>query len=508
MDVTATLDAVLSRRASAAPDAVALAEDDARHTYRWLDERVDEVASGLVAAGIAPGDRVGVLMASTSDHVVAVFAAWRAGATWVPLNPQVTDADLARCIGLTGTQLVVGDEAALERIGASDEPQVAGVATATVEALRTRPVDLPGARLEGDAVIAFTSGTTGRPKGAAITHRALRVHSAVVAEHYSAGPDDRLLTMLPLYLLSIFLIGPGLAVECGGTCRIVGRYSPQAFIRWSAADRTTLMAAVPLFFTDLLELPEADRAGLDLSSFRIVTSGGAPMPDEVMAAFGSRFGLRFLNVYGGTEAPGVVSLDPLDAPRRAGSVGVAMPHIRITAIDADGNDLPPGEIGDLCTAPVEEGPLAGLYEPMRGYWGDEAGTAEVLRGRRLRWGDVGYVDEDGFVFLVDRSKDVIIRGAMNVYPRQVEQVFHERAEVAEVAVVGGPDPRYGEVPVAFVRPAPGARVDAEELRAWVNERVAAYSRVVEVRVVADFPRNALGKVLKRDLREQLGAPVG
>jgi long-chain acyl-CoA synthetase len=197
----------------------------------------------------------------------------------------------------------------------------------------------------------------------------------------------------------------------------------------------------------------------------------------------------------------VVATDPIEGERRPGSVGRALPHVRITAIDDDWNDLPPGEVGDLCSGPTVDG----AYEPMRAYLGQSEATAEALRDGRLRWGDVGYVDEEGFVFLVDRRHDVIIRGGMNVYPRQVEEVAYELEGVVECAVVGMPDARLGEVPVAFVRTTAGGP-DAGAVLGFVNARVPRYARLAEVRLVEDFPRNALGKILKRELRT--GAAAG
>ena len=504
VEVDVPLEGLLAQRATETPERPVLLEGDRRCTYRDLDRRVADVAAGLAGRGVRPGERVAVLLGSSIDHVVAVFGLWRAGAVWVPFDPQVADGDLDYRADLTRPAILITDDEGRRRVEASGAPRLGAISVTDLSSLEAAPTGVvPGATLAGDAVIAFTSGTTGRPKGATITHRALRVHSMAAARHYSAGPDDRILTMLPLYLLSIFLVGPGLAVECGGLCRVVARYSPEEFIRLAALDRSTMMSAVPLFFSDLLELPSEDQERIDLSSFRIVTSGGALMPSEIRAAFESRFGFQFLNVFGGTEAPGLVSIDPLDGPPRLGSVGRAMPHIHICAIDDDWRELAPGEIGDLCTQPLDHGPFAGFYEPMRGYWGDPDQTAEVLSGRRLRWGDVGYVDEDGFVFLVDRAHDGINRGGMNIYPRQIERVAHEIPEVLEVAVVGRPHHRYGEVPVAFVRPVPGESLAPARILDYVNPRVPTYSRLEEVRVVEDMPRNALGKVLKRELRTRL-----
>lgn len=482
------MDAPLALHAREQPDAVALLHEEAVLTWAELDASVTAAAAALAAAGVGAGTPVGVLMGSHLEHVVAVYAIWRAGGVWVPLNPLLSERDLAHVVETTSLRLALADT---ELAG-----QLSGLCNAVaLDALPPAERELPPVPETADAVIAFTSGTTGRAKGVVHRHRALRSHSRAVAAHYAAGADDAVLCLLPLHLLSIFLVGPALGVEAGAPCRVLPRYDPAAFAAAVRRDRTTIAAAVPVLFADLVGLPAERAAEVDLASLRIVSCGGAPLPQELRDDFERRFDFRIVQAFGGTEAPGIVATDPIAGLRRAGSVGRALPHVRITAIDDAWNDLPPGEVGDLCTGPAADG----TYEPMRAYLGQPEATEGALRDGRLRWGDVGYVDEDGFVFLVDRRHDVIIRGGMNVYPRQVEEVAYELEGVVECAVVGIPDTRLGEVPIAFVRTAVGGP-DADAVQEFVNARVARYAHLAEVRLVDDFPRNALGKVLKRELR--------
>ena len=242
---------------------------------------------------------------------------------------------------------------------------------------------------------------------------------------------------------------------------------------------------------------------MDLSSVRVASCGGSPMPPEIRRAFESRYHFRFVHAYGGTEGPAIVSTDPLDRERRFDAVGLPLEHITVTVEDPAGNELPAGEIGEICTAPRADGPFAGWYEPLRCYWGMPDETAAALRGGRLHWGDLGFLDEDGFIYLVDRKKDMIIRGGMNVYPKELEKLLYADTRIAECAVVGAPHDRYGEVPWAFVRTAPGAAIAEEQVRALVADHAARFKHLAGVTFVEDFPRNALGKALKRDLRRKL-----
>jgi acyl-CoA synthetase (AMP-forming)/AMP-acid ligase II len=330
----------------------------------------------------------------------------------------------------------------------------------------------------------------------------------VVVDRYGYTEDDVFLSVLPIYLLSILLLGPLTSLGIGATCRLLSRYEPWSFAQAVKADRTTAIgASVPLMFSDLLDLPPEQAGQVDLSSIRIACCGGAPMPPDIRREFEERFDFRFIHAYGGTEGPAMVTADPLDRPRKFDSVGIPLQHVLISIEDEEGDELPPGEIGEICISAREDGPFAGRYEPMACYWAQPEETERTLRGGKLRLGDVGYLDEDGFLYLVDRKKDMIIRGGMNVYPKELEALLQEDPRVAECAVVGALHRRYGEVPYAFVRPAPGAELGEHEVLALVNERVARYKHLAGARIVDDFPRNALGKIVKRALRELVAAEL-
>jgi long-chain acyl-CoA synthetase len=490
----------LDRWADHSPLKTALRTAEGEWSYTDLSLRAGGIASRLDGLGLVKGDRVGVLAGSNAELVAAMYGVWKLGAIAVLLNPQLAAADIRRQALNAGARVIVVDEDPARCAKAAEvTSQADGIwvlhagscPAAAIPAVELDPGDI--------AVIAYTSGTTGIAKGAAHTHGAMQTQVEMIQAHYSAIPQDEILSLLPLYLFSIFLVGPMLALSVGASCRILARYDAADVVRLIGRDHTTIAAAVPLFFYDLRELANGHAAGLDLSSLRVITSGGAPLDEALRDDLERRFGFRLVQLYGMTEAPAIVTSDPMSGGRKPGSVGQALPHIRVTIEDDEGRELPPGAIGDVCASAVDTGPFAGRYTPMSRYWGMPGQTAEALRGGKLHTGDVGYLDEEGFLYLVDRKKDIIIRGGMNVYPREVERMLSGDGRVAECVVVGAPHERYGEVPVAYARLRPGAQATGGELLDVANQRLPSSQKLEAVWVVEDFPRNSLGKVLRREL---------
>lgn len=497
----------LEQAAADAPDAIAFRTDDTELTFAQFDDLAQRTAGGLRDRGVAQGDRVAIMAGSHPQFVATIYGAWKVGAISVAVNGQLGLDEVRYQIENSGARIAVVDPGRpLEILTAlqSEVPTLEHVVPiGDIPGERLAAIDLP---LETDATIFYTSGTTGLPKGATHTHRALAVHVDQVQRHYNITSDDVFLSVLPIYLLSILILGPMSALNARCACRLMSRYEPEAFANAVKRDGTTMIgASIPMMFSDLLDLPDEVAKDVDLSSIRVAACGGSPMAPEVRKAFEERYDFRFVHAYGGTEGPAVVTTDPFDRPRKFDSVGMPMAHIRITIEDEAGNELATGELGEICTGPYSEGPYAGVYEPIRCYWGMPEATADALRGGKFHWGDLGYFDEDGFLFLVDRKKDMIIRGGMNVYPKELEALLYSDDRIAECAVVGAEHRRYGEVPWAFVRIAPGAEISEEEVTALVNERTARFKHLVGVTFVEDYPRNALGKILKRDLRQGLKA---
>ncbi len=495
----------LEQTASDLPDKVAFHTPDQKITFAEFDDLVGRTAGGLADLGVRPGDRVAVMAGSHPEFVAAIHAAWRLGAVFVSLNAQLGPEEVLYQIENSGARVVIADPGKSRGVIDSIAERVPRLkhVVGTGEAMGDfrSAIDLAD---DAYATIFYTSGTTGVPKGATHTHRALFVQCDEVTKHYRITEDEVFLSVLPIYLLSILILGPIVSLYVGSTCRLLPQYEAGSFARTIKEDQTTMIgASIPMMFADLLDLPPAEAAEVDLSSVRVASCGGAPMPPEVRKTFEERFDFRFIHAYGGTEGPAIVSTDPVDKPRKFDSVGAPMAHIKVTIENEDGEDLPAGEIGEICTSAHDDGPYAGLYEPVRAYWGMPEATTKALRGGRFHWGDIGYLDEDGFLFLVDRKNDMIIRGGMNVYPKELESLLYEDERIVECAVVGATHNRYGEVAYAFIRLAPGTEMSESEALDLTNDRLAKFKHLAGVTFVENYPRNTLGKILKRELRKGL-----
>jgi long-chain acyl-CoA synthetase len=499
------LAARLEEAALRRPDKPVFRGDRREVSYAEFDAAADSVAGGLATLGIGRGDRVAIMAGSHVEHLETLYGVWKAGAIVVAINGQLNSREVRLQLENCRPAAVVADPGkhrdtvAAAAIDLPFQPPVF-----TTGQLTGSPLRAVWLSPDADASIFYTSGTTGVPKGATHTHRALQRQLDVVAKWYSVTDADEFLSVLPVYLLSILVLGPLLSIHAGATCRLMARYDAWQFAQHVMHDRTTMIgASIPMMFADLEALPPEQAAQVDLSSVRVAGCGGSPMPPEIRRAFEERYDFRFVHAYGGTEGPAVVTTDPFDRDRKFDSVGVPLPHIHLTIEDDEGHDVGPNVIGEVCTSAHLNGQYAHYYEPLRCYWDMPAETAQALRGGRLHWGDLGYLDDEGYLYLVDRKKDMIIRGGMNIYPKEIEKVLYEDPRILECAVVGAPDRRYGEVPWAFVKIAPGAELVASDVTAFVAERSARYKHLAGVSFVDDFPRNALGKVLKRELRANL-----
>ena len=459
----------------------------------------NRLANALRRLGIGPGDRVVVMLPNCPEVLQAYAAILKLGAVIVPviflLNPEevrhiladsgarlaLTSPELlAKLEGFTGTTVLVGGEAPGTR--AYDE-------------LIAREADAFAAvdREDHDvAVILYTSGTTGRPKGVALSHANLASNARSAASLYELDRAAWALGVLPLshsYGLTVMNAGNIL-----GTRAVLLRwFNPEGVLEAIAHFRVQSMSAVPTMLVYLLHYPDADR--FDTSSMRLWGSGAAPLPLEIVEPFEKKFGGRILEGYGLTEASPVVSAHRLSGVRKLGSVGLPIPGVEVRIHDDDDRALPAGELGEVCV----RGPNI-----MLGYYGLPEETARTLRGGWLHTGDVGRLDTDGFLYIVERKKDLIIRGGFNIYPREVEEVLYAHPRVAEAAVVGMRDPLMGEDVLAFVALKPGAAATADEILAFCQERLAKYKCPKQVRFVDALPKNPVGKILRKELRALAG----
>lgn len=506
----------LERAAESSPAKAAIIFNDRIYSYRDLDQLASSIAVGLAGLGVGQGDRVAAMLPSMPEHVAVFYGVLKRGGLHVAINTQLKEEEVAYLLENSGARVLIVAPAYLSTVEAV-RPQLPELEHIVLLDEQAQPGVVSWQQLcqpggdgravqmspESSAVIFYTSGTTGVPKGAVHSHEGLLVQLEMVAERYSITAEDRFVSVLALYLLSILLLGPMMSVHKGATLYLMERYDPLRFAEIVKRERVTMVgASVPTMFADLAKLPSEEARLVDLSSVRIASCGGSPMPPDLRREFEERYQFRFVHAYGGTEGPAIITTDPLDRERKFDSVGTSLPHIQVRIVDDNDNTLPPGHIGEIITGPWQEGPYAGVYKPLKEYWRMPEATAEALRGGFFHWGDLGYMDEEGFLYIVDRKKDMIIRGGMNVYPAEIEKALYDDARVLECAVVGVPHERLGEVPKVFIRLKPGATASAQEFIDMIDRRLARFKRLEAVEFVPDFPRNALGKILKRDLRDQ------
>jgi long-chain acyl-CoA synthetase len=478
--------------AAAEPDRVALRGAGEPWTYGRLRARAAAVAARLRDAGVQPGDRVLLVAPSVPEFAGAYYGIHAAGAVAVTANTMSTRPELEYVGGDAGVALVLAwhevTPAPADAAAALDvpcwalEPDLAGLE-------HDAPLDAPEPREAGDnAVILYTSGTTGRPKGAQLTHGNLVACAEIFADVLEVTRDDRMGTALPLFHVFGQCVVMGTVLRMGASLSILARFDAVELLDLLRRDRLTTMAGVPTMWNALLHAPARDTDKEDFTTLRLAASGGAAMPAEVMNAFEERFGCVILEGYGLSETTGAATFNGLHRVRKPSCVGIALPRCAVEVRGPDGTAVPTGEVGEVHIA----GPVV-----MSGYWNRPDATAETLVDGWLKTGDLGTMDADGDIRIVDRKKDLIIRGGYNVYPREVEEVLYEHPDVVEVAVIGVPDEHFGEEVAAVVALRPGAELDPAQFRAWAKERLSAYKVPRLLQVVEALPKGPTGKILKR-----------
>jgi long-chain acyl-CoA synthetase len=338
------------------------------------------------------------------------------------------------------------------------------------------------------AVLLYTSGTTGQPKGAELTHANLTLNAQGAADLFDLGTEGIVLGALPLFHSFGQTCGMNATVSGGGTLTLLPRFEPGKALEIIQRDRVNVFQGVPTMYGAMLHYPERER--YDVSTLRLCGSGGSAMPVELLRGFDEAFGCKILEGYGLSESSPVASFNHADRERKPGSIGTPIKNVAMRIVDDDDHEVAQGEVGEI----VIRG-----YNVMQGYWRRPEATAETIIDGWLHTGDMGRVDEDGYFYVVDRKKDLIIRGGYNVYPREIEEVLYEHPDVREAAVVGIPHDEYGEEVGAAVALKDGASATPDELRDYVKEQVAAYKYPRVVWLVDDLPKGPTGKILKREI---------
>ncbi|WP_395103701.1 long-chain fatty acid--CoA ligase [Actinomadura sp. SCN-SB] len=468
----------------------ALTLDRAALTYRALEVMSARVGALLRRRGIGPGDRIAVMLPNVPEFAVVYYGLLRIGAVVVPLDPLLKRREIAAYLGDCGARLVIAWHAYAETVEAGTAGTRADFLFVVPEEfqrlLRGVAPEHDIAPMSGDetAVILYSAGTSGRAKGIELTHANLGGNAATVAHMHALGVDDVVLGALPLYHAFGQTCSLNATICAGGRLTLLPRFEASRALEVIRRDGVTVFQGVPSMYIALLDQPGVS----DLSLLRLCVSGGAAMPVDVLRAYEERFGVQIIEGYGLSETSPVSATNRVGAGRRPGSIGQPIRDVRMKVVGENGCELPAGEIGEI----VVRGPNV-----MKGYWNDPEATAGAVRDGWFHTGDLGRMDEDGFFFLVDRRRDVIIRGGYTVYPREVEEVLYEHPAVRQAAVVGVAHPELGEEVAACV--AVRAPVGPDELRAFVRERVAAYKYPRQVWFVDELPTGPTGKILKRRL---------
>ncbi|MEN0137498.1 MAG: AMP-binding protein [Rhodococcus sp. (in: high G+C Gram-positive bacteria)] len=470
--------------ATAHGDAPCLRDDHLDLTYRQFADRVDAFAAQLSADGVHSGDVVAVMLPNRVELLVALMAAWRIGATATPVNPTFTAVEAEYQFDDAGAALVVNE--------GPDSPSGGRPTIAVADMATTpRPGRVPDIGTSGDdvALLIYTSGSTGRPKGVMLTHDNLQFMSSSMVQHFSLTSDDHCLLILPLFHVNAICVSFLAPMLAGGQLSVTGRFSPARFFDDVARLRPTYFSAVPTIYA---LLASQDTVG-DTSSLRFAVCGAAPISRELLDRAEQRFGLVIVEGYGLTEGTCASACNPPGGVRKLGTVGPALPGQRIAIAGPDGEHLPVGATGEVLVA----GPNV-----MRGYRGRPEETGRTIVDGWLHTGDVGRLDEDGYLTLVDRIKDMIIRGGENIYPKEIENALATHDGVLEAAVIGAPHEVYGEVPVAYVVTYPDSAVTDGHLTEHLRGRLTKVKLPVAIHVVDALPRNPVGKIDKPGLRSR------
>ncbi|HET7120066.1 MAG TPA: long-chain fatty acid--CoA ligase [Solirubrobacterales bacterium] len=495
------LASIVTESAGRAPETTAVRLGRAELSYAELDDRSARLATMLREKGLRQGDRVGLMLPNVLEFPIAYYGILRAGGVVVPMNVLLKQREIAFYLEDSGAKLLLAWH------GFCEEAR-GGAAEAGAELIEVEPEsfaelladceptsELAPTEEEDTAVILYTSGTTGKPKGAELTHFNLSRNSDIAARttcDISAG--DVVLGALPLFHSFGQTVGMNASLRVGATLVLLPKFDPAEALEIMQREGVTNFYGVPTMYGALLHHP--GREDFDVSTLRICITGGASMPVEVLRGFEEAFGCELLEGYGLSETSPVSSTNHPGRPRKAGSIGTPLEEVEMRVFDEEDNEVGQGEVGEI----VIRG-----HNVMKGYWQRPDATAEAMRGGWFHTGDMARVDEDGYFFIVDRKKDMIIRGGYNVYPREVEEVLYEHPKIREAAVLGVPHDQWGEEIGAAVVLHEGEKLTPEEVSEYVKERIAAYKYPRIVWFLDELPKGPTGKILKREIEAPAAA---
>lgn len=501
--LTETIPALLRRRAQSSPDKTFLYYRDLEISYRQMDDITTRVANGLAALGVQKGDKVCLLLSNCPEFIYLFLGAPKQGAVLVPINVLLKAEEVQYIVNHSDAAILVAEaqflplvEAIrpacpkLKQVVVVGETKQAGVipfaellaASAAEIQVEITPQDEMG--------IIYTSGTTGKPKGVVLTQENYYANSWQGMMVAGMTADERAMCILPLFHVNGQVVTVLMPLQAGASVILTEGFSPKTFFHNLTRYRATTFSGVPTVYSILLNLPDADQ--YDLSSLRLCICGAAPMPVEVFTQFEEKFKTRIVEGYGLSEGTCASTINPVEGKRKIGSIGLPLPGQDVRIFDEHDRELPPGQVGEI----VIRG-----RNVMKGYYKNPEATAETLRHGWLHTGDLGYCDEEGYFYIVGRKKEMIIRGGVNIYPKEIEEVLYRHPKVREAAVVGLPDKIWGEEVGCFLILKEGQQWSQEEVVAYCQEHLADFKCPRKVFFVDSFPKTATGKIQKHRLVE-------
>ncbi|WP_341300332.1 fatty acid--CoA ligase family protein [Lysinibacillus sp. FSL H8-0500] len=488
-------------------------------TYGEFEHTVGRFAQGLKDLGIEKGDHVAFLLGNTPHYLIALYATMRLGATAIPVNPIYTPDEISYILHNGDVKAVIALDALLPLVekGVQAFPKVQAfiICETTADIAEKVAALAPAARdkthlfthvianapevlqpvevaEDDNAIILYTSGTTGSPKGAMLTHENIYSNARDVAHYLGIRADDRVIATLPVFHVFALTVVVNAPLLSGATVLLVPRFSPAEIFALAREQKATVFAGVPTMYNFLYQLPEVNPE--DFSTIRLAVSGGASLPVALLHNFEQKFNVRVSEGYGLSEASPVTCFNPLDRERKPGSIGTSINNVENKVVDVNGQEVPVGEVGEL----IVRGPNV-----MKGYYKLPEETAMAIRDGWLYTGDLAKTDEEGYFYIVDRKKDMIIVGGYNVYPREVEEVLFAHNNIVEAAVVGFPDPNLGEAVHAYVVLKEVAATSTEDLLSYCAKHMVKYKVPKVIEIMDELPKNTTGKILRRSLKERV-----
>jgi long-chain acyl-CoA synthetase len=489
-------------------------------TYSELDASISKFASGLEKLGVKQGDHIALMLGNSPHFVISLYGALRLGVTVIPINPIYTADEIGYILKNGDVKAVVALDMAIplaEKMhtllplvenyiycetgstpGNLESLSIYLKLKSFTSILASGDESFHGPEPKDDdvAIILYTSGTTGKPKGAMLTHKNLYSNAKDSGDYLKMNIEDRVITALPMFHVFCLTVALNAPLLSGATVLIVPKFSPREIFKLAKDYHATVFAGVPTMYNFLYQFPEGNPE--DLQTLRLCISGGASMPVALLKNFEQKFNVLISEGYGLSEASPVTCFNPLDRPRKPGSIGTSILHVENKVVDELGEEVPVGHVGEL----IVRGPNV-----MKGYYKMPEETGAALKDGWLYTGDMARVDEEGYFYIVDRKKDLIIVGGYNVYPREVEEVIYNHPDIVEVAVLGVPDPNQGEAVASYVV-SKNPNLTVEQLLAYCKEHLAKYKVPSVIEFIDELPKNTTGKILRMALKAQVAQKVG